>query len=86
MFQTYIAHRNEKTKEIQTIKEHSENTARLCCEFSISSLKDVMYIIGIFHDIGKYQFSFQKRINDSNIRVEHSTCGALAAQKLFSGT
>lgn len=85
MFQTYIAHRNEKTKEIQTIKEHSENTARLCCEFSISSLKDVMYIIGIFHDIGKYQLSFQKRINDSNIRVEHSTCGALAAQKLFSG-
>lgn len=84
MSQTYIAHINEKTKKIQTVNEHSENTANLCRSFAIFPLKDFMYLTGLMHDIGKLQSSFQKRIcGDANIRVEHSTCGAIAAKNQF---
>lgn len=63
----YKAHINEKTKEIQTVKEHSENTADLCKQFSIPELEDFMYVLGLLHDVGKYQKSFQCRINGDNI-------------------
>ena len=75
----YVAHRNEFTGSIQTVKVHCENTAELCRKFSIPELKDFLFVIGLLHDVGKYQESFTKRINGANIRVEHSTCGALAA-------
>ena len=78
----YIAHINERN-EIQTIKEHSEKTAELCREFAIFELKNLMYNIGLFHDIGKYQHSFQKRINGSNIKIEHSICGAMELEKVY---
>lgn len=80
----YKAHINEETKEIQTIKEHSENTANLCKQFAIPELKDFMYVLGLLHDVGKYQKSFQRRINGDNIRVEHSMCGAIVAKERFS--
>ena len=81
--QKYIAHRNEHTGLIQTVKEHSENTAALCREYAVSELKEFMYVAGLLHDVGKYQESFTKRINGANIRVEHSTCGALAAREQY---
>lgn len=79
----YKAHINDTTGDIQTVKQHSENTADLCREFAIPVLKDFMYIMGLLHDIGKYQMSFQQKIDGKNIRVEHSACGALAAQELY---
>ena len=81
--QKYIAHRNEHTGLIQTVKEHSENTAALCREYAVPALKEFMYAVGLLHDCGKYQTSFAKRINGANIRVEHSTCGALAAREQY---
>lgn len=80
----YIAHKNEITGQIQTVKEHSEKTANLCREYAISELKDFLYAIGLLHDVGKYQESFGKRISGENIRVEHSTCGALAAKDNYA--
>ncbi|MDO4330467.1 MAG: CRISPR-associated helicase Cas3' [Lachnospiraceae bacterium] len=79
----YKAHVNENTGKIQTVKEHSENTADLCRQFAIPALADVMYAIGLLHDIGKFQESFQRRIDGAMIRVEHSTCGALAAKERY---
>lgn len=78
----YIAHINE-LNEIQTIKQHSEKTAELCREFAISELKSFMYNIGLLHDIGKYQPSFQKRINGNNIKIEHSICGAREVENRY---
>lgn len=80
----YIAHRNELTGSIQTVKVHCENTAELCQKFSIPELKDFLFAIGLLHDVGKFQESFVKRINGDNIRVEHSTCGALAARENYT--
>ncbi|MGN0351075.1 MAG: CRISPR-associated helicase Cas3' [Roseburia sp.] len=79
----YKAHINENTGEIQTVKEHSENTANLCRKFAIPVLEDFMYTIGLLHDVGKFKEDFQRRINKENIRVEHSTCGALVAKELY---
>ena len=76
--QTYIAHKNEITGAVQTVKEHSENTAGLCREYAVPEMKDIVYRIGLYHDIGKYQESFQKRIRGADIRIEHSACGAQA--------
>lgn len=81
----YKAHINEKTGEVQTVKEHNENTADLCQNFAIPVLKNFMYNVGLLHDIGKYQEDFQRRIDgNEKIKVEHSTCGALVAKELYS--
>ena len=82
----YKAHINEITKEVQTVKEHSENTAKLCQKYSIPEMQKVTYAIGLLHDIGKYQKSFQERINGKNIRVEHSMCGAIAATQKYKSS
>lgn len=79
----YKAHINEKTGKIQTVKEHNENTADLCRKFAIQVLKEVAYTIGLLHDIGKIQLRYQLRLDGENIKVEHSTCGALAAKDLY---
>ena len=71
----YLAHKKDDGT-IQAVKEHSLNTANLCKDYSVDELKQFMYMLGLLHDIGKYQPSFQRRINGENIRVEHSICGA----------
>lgn len=83
MSDIFNAHFNEETNEGQTVKEHSENTALLCRQFAIPILKDFMYAMGLLHDVGKYQLSFQRRLKGENIRVEHSTCGAIVAKDLY---
>ena len=81
-----IAHINEITQKLQTVKEHSEATARIASGFSVAPLKDFIYNIGLLHDIGKYQPSFQEKIvTGKNIRVEHAACGAIEFPKR-SGT
>ena len=78
-----IAHINSLTNEVQTIKDHSLCTAEMAKKFSVAELKPLVYSLSLLHDIGKYQPSFQERINGKNIRAEHSTCGAIEAKKLF---
>lgn len=79
----YKAHENEQTGEVHTVKQHSEDTARRCRTFSIASLKDIMYVMGLIHDVGKYQFSFQRRMEGAKIQVEHSACGAQIAKERY---
>ncbi len=81
----YIAHINETTKEIQSVKEHSENTAGLCKDFAIPPLKNFMYNMGLYHDIGKYQKTFQQRIRGASVRIEHSNCGAQVVRDQYRG-
>ena len=83
MRSVYKAHINENTGAIQTVKEHSENTADLCRQFAVPILKNFTYNVGLLHDIGKFQEDFQRRIDGENIKVEHSTCGALVAKELY---
>ena len=79
----YIAHINERTGETQSVREHSENVAALCEQFSIPELKRLSYMIGLAHDVGKYCNYFQRKISGENIRVDHSTAGAVAAKRYY---
>lgn len=74
----YLAHINEITHETQSIQEHSNGTAQKAKSFARPPFDDLVFSMGMLHDIGKYQEDFQKRIRGANIRVEHSICGAQA--------
>ncbi|MCD8311404.1 MAG: CRISPR-associated helicase Cas3' [Firmicutes bacterium] len=74
----YIAHIGEGKRQ-QTVKDHSEKTAALCETFAAVELKSFAYDMGLYHDVGKYQKGFQRRIRGENIRIEHSGCGAAVA-------
>ena len=83
MKRIYIAHINEETGEVQTIKEHSEGMAELCEDFAVKEMKATVSTAAWLHDVGKYGERFQHRIRgDSSIRVEHSGSGAVEATKL----
>lgn len=78
-----IAHINELTQETQSVAEHCVATANMASGFSIDTLKDFIYNIGLLHDIGKYQESFQNRIwGRQQRRAEHAVCGALDFPKI----
>ena len=86
MKRIYIAHINEETGEVQTIKEHSEGTAKLCEDFAVKEMEAPVSTAARLHDVGKYGERFQHKIRgDSSIRVEHSGSGAVEATKLFKG-
>lgn len=77
-----IAHKREDGT-VQTVAEHLKGTADLAEQFAIPPLKNLLKNSGLLHDVGKYQKSFQKRIRGKNIRVDHSTCGAITAEHDF---
>lgn len=68
----------------QSVREHLEQTAELAASMAIDPWENVVFDMGLLHDIGKYQVSFQRKIRGENIRVDHSTCGAIEAAKNLS--
>ena len=79
----YIAHINERTGKAQSVKEHSENVAMMCEEFAIPELQPLCRSIGMLHDLGKFCRRFQERIHGENVRVDHSTAGAVTAREIY---
>jgi len=79
----YIAHKNDLGKT-QTVSEHSKNTAELSSSFAISPLRELLYVIGLYHDYGKYSKQFQKRINGCRLQAEHSIQGAYKIGTVYS--
>jgi CRISPR-associated endonuclease/helicase Cas3 len=84
----YYAHTkgNDKT-DWQPLICHLENTARLASRFAQNArLSELAYLAGLFHDLGKYSFEFQNRLEGSSHRVDHSTAGAKELLRLFKET
>ena len=79
----WIAH-YDQDGNVQTVREHSEQTARLSAESAIEPLRDICYLIGLLHDVGKCSPMFQKRLTDKSITFEHSIAGAKAVEELNS--
>lgn len=69
------AHTSDERK--QTIIEHLHGVADKAEFYSIELLKEYAYAIGLAHDIGKYADIFQKRLEGSSVKYEHSACGAI---------
>ena len=82
----YIAHKKAENAgeiSIQTVKDHCIGVSRIMRESVIDELNDVAELCGLYHDIGKYQASFQKRVRGDVIEVEHATCGGQAVREYF---
>jgi len=76
----------EPTERWQELREHLEETAKLAEEFAGAYAPGWGRLAGLWHDAGKYQSAFQRRIGaglngPSNERVDHSSVGALLAQE-----
>lgn len=81
-----IAHTKEHSDEVQTIAAHSLATAESAAAFAIEPLKPLLYQMGLLHDVGKYQLSFQRKLlRNNSLRVEHAACGAIEARRLWRG-
>lgn len=51
----------------QLLKDHLEEVANLCKEYcEIEDYKDMAYILGLYHDIGKYSLKFQNKLLGKN--------------------
>lgn len=64
-------------EQYQTIKDHLKGTAKKAAGNSNELMKPLAYTLGMVHDIGKYSVDFQKRLEGSSVRYEHSACGAI---------
>ncbi len=72
----YLAHKNDKNEE-QSLKQHLENVAERCGTYADAfGAREWGYCCGLLHDVGKYSQKFQRRIQGSMERVDHSTAGA----------
>lgn len=70
----------------QELREHLDETAKLAEEFAGTYGAGWGRLAGVWHDAGKYQSAFQRRIGagldgPSNERVDHSSVGALLAEQ-----
>lgn len=82
----YYAHSTDKQdkKNWQLLKNHLEKVANCAAGFAREfNAEQFGYSAGLLHDIGKYSPEFQKRLDGSNIKVDHSTAGANEASKLY---
>lgn len=73
-------------RDWQGLKQHLLNVAILAAELGRPfGLERVAYIAGLFHDLGKYDPDFQRRLEGADIRVEHSSAGARILREITTG-
>jgi CRISPR-associated endonuclease/helicase Cas3 len=70
----------------QALPDHLRETARLAAAFAAPlGLERLAYTTALFHDLGKYDPQFQRRLEGAKIRVDHSTAGAFVLRDLAKG-
>ena len=84
----FFAHsaKNSDKSDWQTLVVHSENVARLAAQMaSVFGCEKAAYAAGLFHDLGKYNLAFQRRLEGATTRVDHSSAGAALLPSLAKG-
>jgi CRISPR-associated endonuclease/helicase Cas3 len=85
----FYAHSKEGKAKIewQEVIDHLTKTADYAESFGADSgISDLAYTAGLFHDLGKYSYEFQQRLEGKKIRVDHSTAGAKELLRICKGT
>ena len=78
-----LAHITEDGKSHLLI-DHLRSTAERAAEFAASfGCGQWGYLVGLWHDLGKYQPEFQEKLLGKEIQVEHSITGPIFAIKQF---
>lgn len=76
----YFAHSgiDDDKSSWQPLREHLIAVAELSGHFGAPlGLERIAYVAGLYHDLGKYTQPFQRRLAGEDIRVDHSTAGAV---------
>lgn len=79
MADIYYAHSGNKPdgRDWQPLKHHLEGVALLAGDRAKAfHAKDLGYLVGLLHDLGKYTGAFQARLHGSSSRTDHATAGA----------
>jgi len=82
----YFAHTDgtSDTGGWQRLCDHLTQVGHLAEGFARqASMKDIAGIIGLLHDVGKYSVEFQNRLAGDKTRVDHSTAGAIEAERRY---
>lgn len=82
MREVYYAHTRENCPESewQLLEKHINEVATLAGYFANKfDAKNWGIVVGLLHDLGKYQNEFQERIRGKKIRIDHATSGAIWA-------
>lgn len=85
----FFAHRREgeDRENWQPLIEHLRRTAEIARDFGAdANVGELAYLAGLIHDLGKYSAEFQKRLEGTGPRVDHSTAGAKELKKMLEGT
>ncbi|PCF96736.1 CRISPR-associated helicase/endonuclease Cas3 [Vreelandella nigrificans] len=70
----------------QTLDDHLQCVAEMAATRAERfGMADAGYAAGLLHDLGKYSAPFQRRLEGSPERVDHSTAGAIVAKQRFKG-
>ncbi|GGY43328.1 CRISPR-associated helicase/endonuclease Cas3 [Bacterioplanes sanyensis] len=83
----WYAHSAEHLPEEQwqPLRSHLENVGRLAADkASHFNGQGLAQIAGLLHDLGKYTPQFQQRLRGSQVKVDHSTHGALHVLEIES--
>lgn len=68
----------------QTLDDHLQCVAQMAATRAERfGMADAGYAAGLLHDLGKYSAPFQRRLEGSPERVDHSTAGAIVAKQQF---
>ena len=76
---TYFAHSGTPgdKSDWQPLAGHLQAVAQLAATFARPfGMEKAATVLGLFHDLGKYNPAFQPRLEGADIRVDHSTAGA----------
>ena len=70
----------------QMLEEHLGNVARLSSDrASKLGLSRAAFVAGLFHDLGKYDPAFQRKLHGEANQVDHSTAGAVVLMEQLRG-
>ncbi|HTO32819.1 MAG TPA: CRISPR-associated endonuclease Cas3'' [Pararhizobium sp.] len=73
-------------RDWQRLRDHLVGVAKLASEMARPfGLERAAFAAGLFHDLGKYNPGFQRRLAGANILVDHSTAGAQILKQLATG-
>ncbi len=79
-----LAHISDDHLRTQSLKDHAAGTADFARAFAKPIGAEIAaQALGMLHDIGKASEAFQKRLKGADIRVDHSTAGAIEAIRLY---
>jgi len=76
----YYAHsgRKDDKSDWQILKDHLTSVAGFAGDMAAPlGLGPAARAAGLFHDLGKYTVAFQERLSGRDVRVDHSTAGAV---------